>query len=81
MLKKMRARQRHTRLMGVAEHLIRDAAVTSSSGPEKVTIAQVACLAFARYQLRINDDEAADYLAAALVARGYSTDHRPAAAV
>lgn len=81
MLQKMRARQRHTRLMAVAHHLIRDAAVTSSSGPEKVTTAQVACLAFARYQLRINDEEAADYLAAALVARGYSTDHRPASAV
>ncbi|GAA2426243.1 hypothetical protein GCM10010255_80640 [Streptomyces coeruleofuscus] len=77
----MRARRRHNRLMKVADHLIRDAAVTSSSGPERVTTAQVACLAFARHQLRIDEEEAADYLAAALVARGYSTDHKPATAV
>ncbi|WP_121751252.1 hypothetical protein [Streptomyces sp. E2N166] len=80
MLKKMRDRQRHIRLMRVAKHLVRDAAVTSSDGPGRVTTAQVACLAFAWHQLRIDEDEAADYLAAALVARGYSTDHRPATA-
>ncbi|MEU0596248.1 hypothetical protein [Streptomyces ardesiacus] len=51
----------------------------SSSAASRVTAAQVACLAFARHQLRITEDEAADYLAAALVARGHSTDHRLAA--
>ncbi len=80
MIKTIRDRHRHTRLMRVANHLVRDAAVTSSDGPGRVTTAQVACLAFARHQLRIDEEEAADYLAAALVARGYSTDHRPATA-
>ncbi|RSS17477.1 hypothetical protein EF914_24945 [Streptomyces sp. WAC05458] len=80
MLQKMRAKQRHTRLMRVAGDLI-DPATRKASRPEDVTTAQVACLAFARYQLRIDEDEAADYLAAALVAHGYSTEHRPATAV
>ncbi|MEU1106565.1 hypothetical protein ABZ408_37245 [Streptomyces tibetensis] len=79
MLKTMRAKRRHSRLMRVANHLIREAAVLSSEAATRVTTAEVACLAFARYQLRIDDEEAADYLAAALVARGYSSDHRPAA--
>lgn len=79
MIKKMRARQRHTRLMRVANHLVREAMLDPTSSPDQVTTTQVACLAFARHQLRIDEDEAADYLAAALVAGGYSTDHRPAA--
>jgi hypothetical protein len=41
-------------------------------------IVAIAVLAFARHQLRIDEDEAAE-LAAALVARGYSTDRNPAA--
>jgi hypothetical protein len=81
MLQKMRAKQRHTRLMRVAGDLVDRATLKASSGPEDVTTAQVACLAFARHQLRIDEDEAADYLAAALVAHGYSTEHRPATAV
>ncbi|MFF9301292.1 hypothetical protein [Streptomyces sp. NPDC014764] len=79
MLQKMRVRQRHNRLMRVADHLVRDAAVISSEVASLVTAAQVACLAFARYQLPITEEEAADYLAAALVARGHSTDHQLAA--
>ncbi|MEV5249862.1 hypothetical protein [Streptomyces werraensis] len=80
MLQKMRARQRHTRLMRVADHLVRQEEMISSEAASRVTVAQVACLAFARHQLRITEKEAADYLAAALVARGHSTDHRPATA-
>ncbi|MCF3105412.1 hypothetical protein IPZ58_28040 [Streptomyces roseoverticillatus] len=80
---RLQAGQRHTRLMGVAEDLVREAgmkqALTQTTSPQEVTLAEVACLAFARYQLRIDEAEAADYLAAALVARGYSTDHWPAA--
>ncbi|MFL4910701.1 hypothetical protein ACJ6WF_48330 [Streptomyces sp. MMS24-I2-30] len=76
MIEKIRARQRHARLMKVATDLVRDAA----AGGE-VSFAQVACLAFARHRMRIDDGEAADYLAAARVACGYSTDHRPAPAV
>ncbi|MEV5242961.1 hypothetical protein AB0K89_28190 [Streptomyces cinnamoneus] len=86
MIKKLRARQterqarqRHARLMSVAEDLVRDAVLKLTSPPEQVTSLQVACLAFARYGMRIDEVEAADYLAAALVARGYSTDHWPAA--
>jgi hypothetical protein len=74
MLTKLRARSRHNRLMNVANRLVREAGLKSSA--EKITPTQVACLAFARHQLRIDEDEAADYLAAALVARGYSTEHR-----
>lgn len=82
MLKTLRARQRHTRLMRVARHLVRDAAVLSSdtAARERITPAQVACLTFVRHQLRIDDEEAADYLAAALVAGGYRSDHHPAPA-
>ncbi|UUA11600.1 MULTISPECIES: hypothetical protein [Streptomyces] len=78
MLKTLRARQRHSRLMRVAVHLVREEAVLSSDPAawERITPAQVACLAFARHQLRINEEEAADYLAAALVARGYPSDHQ-----
>ncbi|MFG3275968.1 hypothetical protein [Streptomyces luteogriseus] len=81
MLKTLRARQRHSRLMKVARHLVQGAAVLASdtAARERITPAQVACLAFARHQLRIDDEEAADYLAAALVADGYHSDHRPAA--
>ncbi|WP_367140723.1 MULTISPECIES: hypothetical protein [Streptomyces] len=73
------ARQRHARLMGVAEDLVWEAGMKQTRSPKDVSPVQVACLAFARYQLRIDEAEAADYLAAALVARGYSTDHWPAA--
>ncbi|MFD9984060.1 hypothetical protein ACFWZJ_27175 [Streptomyces massasporeus] len=78
MLKTLRAKQRHSRLMKVAKHLVRDASVLSSdtAAREQITPAQVACLAFARHQLRIDDEEAADYLAAALVAGGYHSDHQ-----
>ncbi|KKD10998.1 hypothetical protein ACQ9AR_33410 [Streptomyces lividans] len=81
MIEKIRARRRHARLMKVATSLVREATVISSEHAGRVTTAQIACLAFARYEMRIDDTEAADYLAAALVARGYSTDHRPAPAV
>ncbi|GHB11972.1 hypothetical protein GCM10010330_77550 [Streptomyces tendae] len=81
MIEKLRARKRHARLMKVATDLVRDASVISSEDAGRVTTAQVACLAFARYEMRIDDTEAADYLAAALVSRGYSSDHRPAPAV
>ncbi|MFI9311577.1 hypothetical protein [Streptomyces triculaminicus] len=86
MFKKLRERQterqawqRHARLMGVAEDLVREAGMKQTRSPQEVSSVEVACLAFARYQLRIDEAEAADYLAAALVARGYSTDHWPAA--
>ncbi|WP_328743582.1 hypothetical protein OG436_39310 (plasmid) [Streptomyces caniferus] len=85
MIKKLRARkterlarQRHNRLMSAAEHLIREAVLKPTTSPEQVTATQVACLAFARHEMRIDEAEAADYLAAALVERGYNTDHMPA---
>ncbi|MGK5545694.1 hypothetical protein ACSNOH_13320 [Streptomyces sp. URMC 127] len=81
---RLQERQRHSRLMGVAEDLVREvgmkqALTTSPQEVSPVEPVEVACLAFARYQLRIDEAEAADYLAAALVARGYRTDHWPAA--
>ncbi|MGI5532502.1 hypothetical protein ACQEVX_35575 [Streptomyces syringium] len=74
---KIQARQRHSHLMSVAEHLVRQATLSPTASPEQVTATQVACLAFARHEIRLREDEAADYLAAALVARGYTTDHMP----
>ncbi|MGW4551733.1 hypothetical protein ACWEN4_36135 [Streptomyces violaceorubidus] len=81
MIEKLRAKKRHARLMKVATTLVREATVISPDHAGRVTTAQVACLAFARYEMRLDDNEAADYLAAALVARGHSTDHRPSPAV
>ncbi|MFF3735177.1 hypothetical protein ACFYXM_34130 [Streptomyces sp. NPDC002476] len=68
---KYRARRRHARLMEIAEHLVRQA----SAEAEKVTCAQLAAVVFGRYQLRVEEAEAADFLAAALVEGGYSIDH------
>ncbi|MGW0493484.1 hypothetical protein [Streptomyces olivaceus] len=83
MIEKMRTRRRHNRLMRAAKAVIRDAAVGTVTASEagRVTPAQVACLVFARHGMRIDDEEAADYLAAALVSLGYHSDHRPAPAV
>ncbi|MFG3085634.1 hypothetical protein [Streptomyces parvulus] len=81
MLSTMRARKRHLRLMRAAHRVLQDAMVTTSQDIGRVTPAQVACLAFARHEMRIDDEEAADYLAAALADRGLPTDHRPAPAV
>ncbi|MFI7352197.1 hypothetical protein ACIBSR_38825 [Streptomyces sp. NPDC049936] len=81
MLSTMRARKRHLRLMRAAHRVLQDAMVTTSQDIGRVTPAQVACLAFARHEMRIDDEEAADYLAAALADRGLPTGHRPAPAV
>ncbi|MFJ6661602.1 hypothetical protein ACIQNG_35425 [Streptomyces sp. NPDC091377] len=79
MIKSLMARQRHHRLMNAAERVVRDAELSLTSSTDQVTPTQVVWLAFARYRMRIDEAEAADYLAAALVARGHGTCHRPAA--
>ena len=75
---KIREGRRHRRLMRVATELVRRAEGALASAPvQTVTADHVAILAFGRYQFRISEAEAADYLAAALVVRGHSTDHLP----
>ncbi|MEV4872856.1 hypothetical protein [Streptomyces syringium] len=78
MFTQLRARKRHIRLMNVAWHLVREAELRVTGEPSQVTAVEVATLAFGRHQLRIEEDEASDYLAAALVTRGHSIDHLPA---
>ncbi|GGR45820.1 hypothetical protein [Streptomyces netropsis] len=77
----LRARKRHIRLMNVASHLVREAESRLMGEPSRVTAVtavEVATLAFGRHELRIEEAEATDYLAAALVDRGHSIDHLPA---
>ncbi|MEV0097354.1 hypothetical protein [Streptomyces sp. NPDC050738] len=76
MFAKSRAQKRHTRLMDVAGTLINEAAICGDT--KKVAPAHVVALAFGQLQLRIEESEAAEYLAAALVMRGHSIDHLPA---
>ncbi|MEU9057108.1 hypothetical protein AB0D37_43220 [Streptomyces sp. NPDC048384] len=79
MFAKLSANRRHSRLMNVATALVREAEGILASAPvETVTADRVRVLAFGRHQLRISETEAAEYLAAALVSRGHSTDHLPA---
>lgn len=78
MFTKLRTRQRHYRLMTAAVHLVRETELRISAEPEHVTYEQVAALAFGRHQIRVEESEAADYLAAALVSRGHGIDHLPA---
>ncbi|MFC0602313.1 hypothetical protein [Streptomyces palmae] len=73
MIATLRARRRHTLLRRVAEHLVRQAATKLHT--EEVTCAHVSALAFGRYRLNVEKDEAVDYLAAALIAGGHSIDH------
>ncbi|MGR3939421.1 hypothetical protein [Streptomyces sp. BRA346] len=60
----------------MATSLVKKAEWTPATAPvEQITPDQVATLAFGRYQVRITPTEAAEYLAAALVARGHSITH------
>lgn len=78
MFAKLSAARRHTRLMKVALHLVCEADLNLDKKPEDVTAVEVSTLAFGRHQLRVQEEEAGDYLAAALVARGHGIDHLPA---
>ncbi|MFF1916118.1 hypothetical protein ACFVYE_31940 [Streptomyces sp. NPDC058239] len=75
MLKKFRANQRHARLMNIATDLIlgRDA--------DAPTTDEFIALAFGRYELRITEDEAFDYLNAGLVHHGRKPRPTPQATV
>lgn len=72
MLKKFRTKQRHSRLMRVVDQLV------FCQMEEEATPAQVIALAFGRHQLRITEDEAAEYLDAGLVRRGHKPRPAPA---
>ena len=78
MFAKMRAQQRHHRLMAAAQTLVREAELSPARHPQQVTYEEIAALAFARYQIRLNEAEAADYLAGALVTRRHDISHLPA---
>jgi len=74
----VRARRRHRRLLAAAQHLVRQEEVRINGDPTQVTATQIAVLAFARHGLRVEESEAADYLAAALVTYGHGIGHLPA---
>jgi hypothetical protein len=76
---KTKDKRRHRRLMLVAGYLLDDAVLLSRDlrGYEDITSAHVVSAAFGRYQLRIGEAEATEYLRAALVQRNYTFDHLP----
>ncbi|MEV6165705.1 hypothetical protein AB0L71_28095 [Streptomyces sp. NPDC052052] len=64
MLKNLSSSWRHARLMRAADSLI------YGQDTKELTAADLIALAFGRYQLRIDETEAVDYLNAGLVRRG-----------
>lgn len=75
MLDAFRASTRHKRLFNSARVLVHEAAEMLTTTPEEVTPDDLVALAFGRYRIRIDAEEAADYLRAALVAEGHSIAH------
>lgn len=72
-LKKIRARKaaerRHRQLLRAAEHVVSRHIIDQQDTP--VDPAAVVAVAFGRYELRITEDEARDYLNAVHAERGY----------
>ncbi|MCX5345898.1 hypothetical protein [Streptomyces atratus] len=66
MLKNFRTSLRHARLMRAADSLI------FGQDTEALAAGDLIALAFGRYQLRIDEAEAVDYLNAGLVRRGHT---------
>ncbi|MFI6530783.1 hypothetical protein [Streptomyces uncialis] len=64
--------------MSAAGWLVQEARLRPLVGPGQVTWQQVAAVAFGRYRYRVEEREAADFLAAALIAQGHSIGHLPA---
>lgn len=76
MLQPMLQRMRHRRLMNVASRLVYEAeAFPSRGGVQSVTADQMIHAWFGRTGQHIEPSEATEYLAAALVSRGCSTQH------
>ncbi|MEU0587246.1 hypothetical protein [Streptomyces sp. NPDC006132] len=73
-LKKIRARKaadrRHRQLLRAANHVVSRRALNGQI--EQADPAEIIAIAFGRYELRIDDDEALDYLNAVLAERGYA---------
>ncbi|MEU0069522.1 hypothetical protein ABZ027_08255 [Streptomyces sp. NPDC006332] len=71
-LKKIRAKKaadrRHRQLLLAANHVVNRSVLDRSV--EQAAPAEIAAIAFGRYELRISDDEALDYLNAVLAERG-----------
>ncbi|MFB7852916.1 hypothetical protein ACFC34_38690 [Streptomyces sp. NPDC056053] len=65
MLKNLRANRRHARLMRAADFLI------LGQDTEALVASDLVALAFGRYQLRIDEAEAVDYLNVGLVRRSH----------
>lgn len=70
-----RQRRRHIRLMDAATHLVVTAERSRVKEPKDVRPADVLALVFGEYRMRATDMEAAETLAAALVAHGHRADH------
>lgn len=81
-LKKIRARQaagrRHRQLMRAASDVVRRHYLLGEA--ENATPAEIVAVAFGRHELRIDVDEALDYLNAVLAERGYALRHADAEA-
>lgn len=63
------ADRRHKQLLVAARHVVSRG--TLDRRIEDIDLAEVAAVAFGRYQLRITEDEALDYLNAVLAERGF----------
>ncbi|MFE3585080.1 hypothetical protein [Streptomyces vinaceus] len=63
--------------MDAASHLVVVAERSLTKKPEQVTPADVLALVFGEYRMRATDTEAAEVLAAALVARGHRVGCMP----
>lgn len=75
MFKKMRQKMRHEHLMDAVRELVIRAEETPPLETYLVTADQVRAYVFGQYQLRIDEEEATEYLRAVLVARGHSISH------
>lgn len=71
MFKKAVARMRHRQLVTTAKDLVREAYLVQSRSVYGVTSEQVIALAFTRYQLAVEADEAQRHLDGALVSLGF----------
>lgn len=79
-LKKRRARKaadrRHHQLLCAANDVVSRRALLGQV--EHTTPAEIVAIAFGRYELRIDEDEALDYLNAVLAERGFPLRHADA---
>lgn len=63
------ADRQHRQLMDAARHIVSRRAIESSV--DRIDPAEIVALVFGRHNIRITNDDAADYLNAVLADRGY----------